>query len=199
MKKIHTIEFELPRWIEEYMMQYSNTDSVSERMEFVIGAAKKNILEGTGGPFAAAIFDTSNWDLISLGINLVTTQNMSTLHAEMVAIMIAQKKLQTYDLGSDSLPPHQLVTSTEPCAMCFGAIPWSGLTSVVSGAGDIDARSIGFDEGPKPNDWAKELEIRGIKVTQNVSKDLAKSVFDLYVELNGEIYNSRSSLGGITD
>jgi tRNA(Arg) A34 adenosine deaminase TadA len=68
----------------------------------------------------------------------------------MVAIMIAQKILGNFDLGDASVPAYELVTSTEPCAMCLGATPWSGVRGLVCGARDEDASAVGFDEGSKP-------------------------------------------------
>ena len=50
--------------------------------------------------------------------------------------------VQIYDLGGlGDGRAFELVTTTEPCAMCLGAIPWSGLSSVVCGARDQDAVS----------------------------------------------------------
>ena len=83
-----------------------------------------------------------------------------------------------------------MVASTEPCAMCFGAIPWSGVTRLVCGARDEDARRIGFDEGPKLPDWRKALQKRGIRVTRDVLREEAVAVLDLYVDLGGPIYNA---------
>lgn len=160
-------------------------------MEFVIDASRKNIEEGTGGPFAAAIFEIDTGNLVSLGVNLVTTQQLSFLHAEIVATAIAQKKLGNYDLGDTSLPAHELFSSTEPCAMCLGAIPWSGISRLVTAAKDQDARDIGFDEGAKPEDWTEGLQDRGIRVIQNIESEAAKKVLQLYRIENGNIYNTR--------
>ncbi len=186
------ININIPAWVSEYTSHYENTSSVTERMKFVIGAAHENVTRKTGGPFAAAIFETDSGKLVSLGVNLVTREGISTLHAEMVAIMLAQKALNTFDLGAKDLPDHQLITSAEPCAMCFGAIPWSGVTSVVAGAKDVDVREIGFDEGPKPESWSQELQKRGISVQEEVLRDSVKDVFRNYRESGGEVYNSRA-------
>lgn len=187
---VETIQFSLPSWVASYSATYTPTTSVEARMKFVIEAARQNVKRKSGGPFAAAIFEAESGRLVSLGVNLVTTEGMSTLHAEMVAIMVAQRSVGSFDLGDPSLPKHQLVTSTEPCAMCFGAIPWSGVSGVVSGANDQDARDIGFDEGPKPTSWASELEQRGISVQEQVGRSEAVAVFDLYVKEGGKIYNA---------
>jgi len=184
------ISFQLPGWIDAYAQLYLPTTEINKRMQFVISVARKNVEEGTGGPFAAAIFEIDTGKLVSLGVNLVTTQNLSFLHAEMVATAIAQAKLKTYDLNDPALPAYELMASTEPCAMCLGAIPWSGVSRVVTAASENDARQIGFDEGSKPADWKKSLNDRGIEVIDNVEAQTAKEVLKLYIQQNGPIYNA---------
>lgn len=188
------IEIKLPEWIDRFLTGYPDCiPSIQDRMAFVIEAAQRNISEGTGGPFGAAVFEMESGRLISLGVNLVLSQGLSVLHAEMVAFALAQKKIGSYDLGRYDLPSHELVTSIEPCAMCFGAIPWSGVRRVIAGARDADARSIGFDEGPKMKDWRGELEKRGIATICDVSRDAAAQVLLNYSLQGGIIYNSREA------
>ena len=164
---------------------------LGERMRFVIELARRNARESTGGPFAAAVFERETGLLVSAGVNLVTYANCSVLHAEIVALMLAQSSLGTYDLGADGLPDHQLVTSTEPCAMCFGAIHWSGVRELACGARTEDALSIGFDEGEKPADWVAALERRGVKVVRNVVREEAAAVLAEYARAGGIVYNPR--------
>ena len=122
----------IPDWILERLGQAGKDfGSVSSRMDLAISLAEENVSKKTGGPFAAVIFDMSTWEPVSAGVNLVTSENCSIFHAEMVAIMTAQKKLGCYDLSMASQGKYELVTSTEPCAMCFGAVPWSGVSSIV--------------------------------------------------------------------
>ena len=185
--------FKIPDWLNEYCCSYQPSADIKQRMAFVISAAKKNVEQGTGGPFAAAIFENGSGELVSLGVNLVEGQQSSMLHAEMVAIAIAQAKLGTYDLGHASAAGYELVTSTEPCTMCLGGVLWSGVNKVVAAARDEDARAIGFDEGPKPDDWIKSLNERGIEVSDDVERELARSVLQMYVDSNGHIYNSVKS------
>jgi tRNA(Arg) A34 adenosine deaminase TadA len=182
------VSFDLPDWIESFSQDYASSSDLETRMAFVIAASKKNVEEETGGPFAAAIFEVETGKLISLGVNLVTTQGLSMLHAEVVAMAVAQRKLGTYDLGSESMTPLELVASTEPCGMCLGAIPWSGVRHVATAARDEDARAIGFDEGAKPEDWTEALNSRGIKVSTDIKRESACSVFQLYIKKNGHIY-----------
>jgi tRNA(Arg) A34 adenosine deaminase TadA len=190
----NVIEIHLPEWIDRFLTGHPDSmPSIQERMSLVIGAAQRNISEGTGGPFAAAVFEIESGRLISLGVNLVLSQGLSILHAEMVAFALAQKKIGSYDLGRYDLPAHELVTSIEPCAMCFGAIPWSGVRRVIIGARDADARSIGFDEGPKMKDWRSELEKRGLETLCDINRESAAQVLLNYSRQGGIIYNSRES------
>lgn len=186
-----TLEIQLPAWVEGFLREHAEIiPSVEERMALVVAAARLNISRG-GGPFAAAVFETGSGKLVSLGVNLVVSGGLSMLHAEMLALALAQKKTGSYDLGRPGLPAHELVTSTEPCAMCLGAIPWSGVRRVVIGARDADARSVGFDEGPKMATWRDELEQRGIATLCDVGREAAAQVLLDYAASGGKIYNSR--------
>jgi tRNA(Arg) A34 adenosine deaminase TadA len=150
-----------------------------------------NIENRTGGPFGAGVFEYRSGRLVAVGVNRVESLNCSIAHAEMMAIAIAQRVRGSYNLASESDTAYELVTSTEPCAMCLGAIPWSGVRSVVCGARDEDARAIGFDEGPKPDNWMKSLKDRGINVCRDVLREQAKAVLLEYSERGGLIYNAR--------
>jgi tRNA(Arg) A34 adenosine deaminase TadA len=187
------ISFQIPDWVNEYSRTYQASNDLNERMAFVINASRKNVEQGSGGPFAAAIFENGTGELVSLGVNLVEAQQSSMLHAEMVAIAVAQAKLGAYDLGGSSSTGYELVASTEPCTMCLGGVLWSGVNRVVTAARDEDAREIGFDEGPKPDDWIKSLNDRGIEVLDDVERESARSVLQMYKNSEGHIYNSRKS------
>ena len=180
----------IPAWVGNFLAHSPKVfAALEDRMRFVIALARENVERQTGGPFGAAVFD-SKGNLVAPGINIVVTNNCSILHAEMIAIAMAQKKLGRYDLGNGGTDAYELVTSAEPCAMCFGAIPWSGVQRLVCGAQDEDARRIGFDEGPKLSDWQDALENRGIRVACDVLRKEAVEVLDLYVRLGGPIYNA---------
>ena len=182
----------LPGWVEEVLSNPGREYSTEEdRMRLVIELSRLNIDHGTGGPFGAGIFDLSTKRLVAPGVNLVATTNLSAAHAEIVAIMIVQQVVGHFDLGGEGLPPYELVASTKPCAMCFGAISWSGVRRLVCGAREEDARRIGFDEGPKVSDWVAALEQRGISVARDVCRDEAAAVLRYYIESGGTIYNAR--------
>ena len=74
--------------------------------------------------------------------------------------------------------------------MCYGAVLWSGVRSlVIAGSGKELEEITGFDEGPLHQDCKEELKRRGINVTDNVLSDDACEVFRAFKENNGFVYN----------
>lgn len=182
----------LPGWVEEFL---AGSDGVyptqEDRMRLAIDLSRLNVEHGTGGPFGAAVFERETGRLVAPGVNLVTSSNLSVAHAEIVAIMVAQRVVGHFDLGGAGRPACELVASTEPCAQCFGATPWSGVRTLVCGARDEDARAIGFEEGPKMPGWQEALVERGITVSRDVCREEAAAVLRRYAEGGGHIYNAR--------
>ena len=129
------VTLELPGWVEELLPDPGGTYPTEEdRMRLVVELSRLNVERETGGPFGAAIFERETGRLLAPGVNLVVASSCSVAHAEMVAIMIAQQVVGDFDLGSEGKPAYELYASTEPCAMCFGAIPWSGVRALLCGA-----------------------------------------------------------------
>jgi tRNA(Arg) A34 adenosine deaminase TadA len=179
-----------PQWLVDYAAGAGPFSDVEARMAFVIGAARLNIDRG-GGPFAAGVFERDWGRLVALGVNMVASAGLSVLHAEIMALSLAQKKVGGFDLSAPGLPAHELVTSAAPCAMCLGAVPWSGVARLVAGARGEDVEAVGFDEGAKPTDWRGALQSRGIEVISDVLRDEAASVLRDYAARGGEIYNPK--------
>ena len=190
-KRPGEVVLRLPQWLREFVMEREvRFDTREARMRFAIDLARQNVEHKTGGPFGAAVFEGDSGRLIAPGVNLVEPLNCSIAHAEMVAIAMAQQAIGSYDLGAGGMFC-ELVTSTEPCAMCLGAIPWSGVRRVLCGARGEDACAIGFDEGAKPGDWVGALETRGIEVVRDLCRDEAQAVLQQYLTAGGRIYNAR--------
>jgi len=184
----------LPHWIAVALPPPDERfPSLEERMDLVIRLAQENVRRGTGGPFAAAVFDAETHRLIAPGVNVVVPQRCSAAHAEMLAIMLAQRMRRSHDLAAAGRAACELVASAAPCAMCLGAVPWSGIRRVVFAARDEDARAVGFDEGDKPADWPQALARRGIVVVEDVRRAQAVAVLAEYARGGGPIYNSRSA------
>lgn len=184
------ISLSLPGWVDGFLDEQTLVYSTREdRMRFVIRLSSLNVRYGTGGPFGAAVFDCQTHRLISIGVNIVVQSNCSVAHAEMVAMMFAQQALKSHDLGARGIPACELITSAEPCAMCLGAIPWSGIRRLVCGALKEDVCNIGFDEGSRPSDWVDQLGCRGIQVERAICRDEAVAVLHTYQQSGGLLYN----------
>jgi len=185
-----SLHITLPDWLDQIIDWRRRYASTEDRMGLAIAAARENVLHATGGPFGAAVFERDSGRLVSVGVNSVTRLNNSALHAEVLALMLAQQQVQQFSLAASGLPVHELVTSCEPCAMCLGATLWSGVRRLVCGASRSDATALSFDEGPVfPESWSY-LERRGIQVAREVKRAEAAAVLELYRESGGAIYNA---------
>ncbi len=108
-------------------------------MRRAIALATDNVTTGRGGPFGAVI--VRGEDVVATGVNLVTSTNDPTAHAEMVAIRNACAALVTFELAGC-----HLYTSCEPCPMCLAAIYWARCEAIFYGNSAADAASAGFDD-----------------------------------------------------
>jgi len=181
--------FELPDWVAPFLQDWqSPLGNVRERMQLAVALSAENVAQKTGGPFAAVVVNEGTDELISVGVNLVTTAGLSIAHAEIVALSLAQTAVNGWNLSSAGTL--QLVSTCEPCAMCFGAVPWAGVKSLICGAGKKDAEAAGFDEGDKPKDWVSSLQRRRIVVQCGVLSRQAAAVLESYKKGGGMIYNA---------
>jgi tRNA(Arg) A34 adenosine deaminase TadA len=183
------IDFALPDWVRARAAAARPLEGDDPRMRFVVDLSREQVVRGTGGPFAAAVFESATGRLVAAGVNLVEQARNSVLHAEVVALMLAERRLESYSLSATGLPPLELVTSSTPCAMCLGAVLWSGVRRLVCGARTEDVRAIGFDEGPVYPESFAHLERRGIAIVRDVCRDAAAQVLQEYARTGGIIYN----------
>lgn len=186
MKRWQDIVLPIPDWLNTWAAEIPPAlPEVDQRMVAVIDLARINVQRG-GGPFAAAVFDQTSGELIAPGVNWVVPGKSSLLHAEVMALALAEQTLGSYELASYGA--FELVTSAEPCCQCLGVLQWTGIASIVCGARSEDVEAIGFDEGQRAADWVQGLQHRGISVTREVMRVQAIEVLQSY---RGEIYNSR--------
>lgn len=128
-------------------------------LNLAIRAAEQNVLTGNGGPFGAIIV-TPTGDYYSIG-NSVTTTNDPTAHAEVNAIRLACRELETFDLSGCVL-----YSSCEPCPMCLGAALWSRVERIVFAADRHDAAAAGFDDAA----FYEKLALGGVAEQISVDK-----------------------------
>jgi tRNA(Arg) A34 adenosine deaminase TadA len=179
-----------PEWIHETITFGTRYGTDHDRMRLAIELARQNVVRGTGGPFGAAIFERSTGALLSVGVNSVVRLNNSALHAEMLAIMMAEHRLGSYTLAGSSSGSYELVSSCDPCAMCLGAVLWSGVRRLVTGADRDDATALSFEEGPVFPQSYVYLQERGVEITRSVLRQEAAAVLELYRRQGGQIYNA---------
>lgn len=186
---VFAVMVSLPDWVHGAVDFGKAYTSDLERMQLAVFLAGENVRHGSGGPFGAAIFEADSGRLVSVGVNRVVTLNNSTLHAEMVAFMLAQARLGSYTLNAPGMRVHELFTSCQPCAMCLGATPWSGVQRVVWAAMREDAGRLSFDEGPVFQATWDYLAARGIRFAAGPLREEARRILSEYDRQGGEIYN----------
>ena len=188
--KLYTsVSLSLPDWVQEWKRDLAGRyPSDEDQMRLAIQLSAKNVEASTGGPFGAAIFNSDTGEVISIGVNRVVPLSNSTAHAEMMAFMLAQHRMQNHRLSASH---HHFVmaTSAQPCAMCYGASVWAGINRILIGARREDVESLTeFDEGPMPRNWIDGLKRRGISVHRDILRKEACAVLREYERKTGEIY-----------
>ena len=184
----------LPEWVADEVAD-ADLSTDEAKMALVNRLARRNFQEKTGGPFAALV--VSEGRLVSAGVNLVLASGLSSSHAEVVALALAQTAVGNWDLGADGAK-RELIVNWRPCVQCYGATMWSGVTRlVVAGDGPELEQLTKFDEGPMVADWAAQFEARGISVTQDVLREEALDVYRSYGEYvaagDVTVYNGRGA------
>ena len=185
----------LPDWLVADLDDFAARplDTVEQRMSLANELADRNWRAGNGGPFAAIVVDRASGALVSMGVNVVLSTNLSGMHAEMMALSLAQRVVGRWDLGADGADL-ELVVNWRPCVMCYGATMWSGVRALtIAGEGAEVEELTGFDEGPMPDDWAGAFERRGIRVSVGVGHDDAIAVFRAFGASDAVVYNARGA------
>jgi tRNA(adenine34) deaminase len=80
-------------------------------------------------PYGAVLVDAAG-NVLSEGRNTIVTGGDCTLHAELNLVR------RLGDIPAATLGSATLYASTEPCAMCAGAVYWSGIGRLVFGLGN---------------------------------------------------------------
>jgi tRNA(Arg) A34 adenosine deaminase TadA len=177
----------LPAWLLDAGELDRIYASMDARIALAIDLARRNVEHATGGPFGAVVFDQDD-RVVAAGVNRVEPLQVSLAHAEIVALVGAQRRLGRARLNDDGRH-YTLATSAQPCCQCYGAIVWAGIDELLVGARNEDTESLaGFDEGPLPDDWIDGLTRRGIRVERDLRRDAACAVLAAYASRGGKHY-----------
>ena len=179
------VHLTLPAWVHEHVDASRAYPGDEAKVALAIELSRLNIEARSGGPFGAAVFNADDDRIVSVGVNRVLPQNCSVAHAETMACMLAQQRLQrarlNRDLEGNAVGRFVLATSAQPCCQCYGATLWAGIDRLLIGARSQDVEALTpFDEGPLPNDWVGELQRRGIEVVRDIHRDAACEVLRTY-------------------
>ena len=159
------------------MTELSETDARHLRHAFQVAARARD--EGNL-PFGCLIVDGDGNVVIEQGnLGLVPVRD-ATAHAETTAARSAARRY-----SSPELAPFTLYTSAEPCAMCAGAIYWSGIGRVVFGLTEHDLKDLtgNHPDNPTMDLPCREVFARGqrkVEVLGPNLEDEALAVFEGY-------------------
>jgi tRNA(Arg) A34 adenosine deaminase TadA len=121
-------------------------------------------------PFGALLVKGD--EVVLTAENAVNTENDVTRHAELVLVSQASKTL-----APEVLAECTLYTSTEPCAMCAGAIFWAGIPRVVYAC---SAETLGEIAGSTFVVPSRGLFARGLPVVEVVGPVLEDEAVRLH-------------------
>ena len=110
--------------------------------------------------------------IISKGHNRNREKNDATLHAEIIAITKASKKLK-----SERLTDCELYVTKEPCSMCAGAIVNARLKKVIIAAEDIKYGACGTVLSVCGNDILNHVPEIEFGVLREESSSILKQFF----------------------
>ncbi|MDZ4712026.1 MAG: nucleoside deaminase [bacterium] len=155
------------------------SDNGRELMLEAIRYSKQNMEDGSGGPFGAVI--AMDGKIIAGASNKVTSTNDPTAHAEIEAIRLACKILNTF-----SLKGCEIYTSCEPCPMCLSAIHWARIDRIYYANSRKDAAEINFDDDFIYNEVSKPIEERFIPTVQMMREE-ANEIFREWDKKEGKV------------
>src|SRR5690606_14597178 len=178
-----TISIRQPDWLPAWLAGRALPTSDRARLWEVLALTEEGVRRGSGGPFAAIVYDQRSGARLGVAVNTVV--------ANSTARGLAQQALGGFSLAMEDGPDALLVTSSAPCTMCLGAIAWSGVSRVLYASTRNDVEAIGFDEGPLTPRWRAQLAARGIRVEGPRCRARAAAILRVYQQQQGEIYNAR--------
>ena len=125
------IHLTLPVWIHDAVDTTRRYASDEDKVALAIELSAHNIDAGSGGPFGAAVFDGDD-RIVSVGVNRVLPLTCTLAHAENMAYMLAQQRLQRARLNMDEagnrLGHFTLATSAASSSRTFAFASRSGIS-----------------------------------------------------------------------
>ncbi len=176
-------EIRLPEWLSGWQLPPSPA-SDEDCIRLAIALARENVARLLG-PFGAVVRAEAGGEVIAVGVNLALPTGNPVLHAETVALSLANRRLAAP--GGVTL-----FCSCEPCIMCLGAAHWAEVSRVVWSATKEDAEAAGFSEGAGTDQLKAQMAARGVKLESGVMRAEGAQVLRDYIGNGGVIYGPSS-------
>jgi tRNA(Arg) A34 adenosine deaminase TadA len=128
-------------------------------------------------PFGALIV-AANGEVLAQAINAFGwPDGDATGHAELVAVREASRRFPPERLAQATL-----YTSAEPCAMCAGAVYWSGISRVVYALSEERLLALTGDHPANPTLWlpCREVFARGQRRIEVIGPALEDEAADTH-------------------
>src|SRR6478736_6946171 len=92
------VHLTLPAWVHDAVDTTRTYASDADKVALAIDLSARNVEARTGGPFGAAVFGPDD-RIIAVGVNRVEPHACSVAHAEIMAYMLAQQRMQRMRLN----------------------------------------------------------------------------------------------------
>ncbi|AHW64625.1 nucleoside deaminase [Corynebacterium glyciniphilum] len=138
------------------------TDQSETDLAFLRRAIALSVVSRDRGrhPFAAIVVDRHGDVIVSRGNNSMPPEGDPTQHAELSAAAEAARLRPLEELTDATL-----YTSAEPCAMCTGAVYWTGIGRIVYALSEKRLSTLTGDdpENPTMDLPCREVASRGLR------------------------------------
>ena len=138
-------------------------------MRQALARAREGVAAGQT-PFGALI--ARDGRVVACEHNAVWAATDSTAHAEVQAIRAACRALGAVDLSGCTI-----YSTCEPCPMCFAAIHWAHISTIIYGASIADAKALGFSELTIGNREMKSLGGSPVAIVDGFLRDECLALF----------------------
>ena len=149
-------------------------------MRLALGIAERGVRRGNS-PFGSCIVKGDR--VIALSHNTVLTEKDATNHAEMNAVRLACRKLRSHQLDGCVI-----YSTTEPCPMCFSAIHWARIGTIVYGTGIADAKRLGFSELTVSDRRLKKEGRSRVRISSGFMRQECLELLREWKEMGGRTY-----------
>jgi len=150
-----------------------NDDQRREYLIQAIRAAMQNVRRHTNAPFGAVI--ARDGRIIATAVNQVDDLCDPTAHAEMQAVRLAAKALNSTDLSGSAV-----YASGYPCPMCLTAMFLSGVKEVYFAYSNEDGAPYGLSAERGYVEIARPIEQREMKLQEFHVRDEGNDLYEAW-------------------